>query len=336
MITHYVGIDISYKTATVAWQESSATKPRILDIPQTPVGYQHLIAHLQAVSPPEQIHVVMEATSTYWMELAYALVEAQFVVSVVNPIQPKYFAKMRGHRAKTDALDAVMLMEFVQVCQPAVWTPPPVICETLRQHLTYRDQLIAMQTQVRNQLHAFKRNPQAHPALLQRMNQRLQSLSAEIQQLKADIHALLVSDHAWAQAGDYLMSIPGISTISAAWLLVATHCFARCDTPQQAASFAGLAPHAKDSGDYQGHRFVGGIGHLHLRNVLYMASAPASRFNPILKPYYDKLVARGKPKKVARCAVARKLIHMAWACVTKQRFFDPDFAQHAQVPCACS
>jgi transposase len=329
MITQYVGIDIAHKTATVAWKTALQDKPTVLTIPQTPVGYHHLIAHLHTLGQPHQIHLVMEATSTYWMALAYRLVEAHFIVSVVNPIQPKYFAKMRGQRTKTDAIDAVMLMEFAQICQPAPWTPPPAIWETLRQYLTYRDQLIAFQTQVRNQLHAFQQNPQADPALLQRIKQRLQSLSDEIQQLKTHIHTLLISDHDWAQAADYLLSIPGISTISAAWLLVATQAFARCDTPQQAASFAGLAPHAKDSGDQRGYRSVGGSGHQHLRNVLYMASAAASRFNPLLKPFYDQLVARGKPKKVARCAVARKLIHIAWACVTKQCYFDPAHALSA-------
>lgn len=331
MITHYVGIDISLKTASVAWKVSAESKVKIMEIEQSTKGYEQVIRQLKGIAQAECIQIVMEATSTYWMELAYALFEAGFVVSVVNPVQPKYFAKMKQQRSKTDAIDAVMLMEFARFVQPEAWTPPPAVCEKLRQYLTYRDQLLDMQTQIRNQLHAFRRNPQADPKLIDSMIQRIADFSAEIQQLKQEIHDLLLSDPHWAQSADYLMSIPGISTLSAAWLLVATHCFERCDTPQQAASFAGLAPHAKDSGDQQGHRFIGGLGHKQLRNVLYMASAPASRFNPILKPYYDSLVARGKPKKVARCAVARKLIHMAWACVTKQRYFDPDFALQKQI-----
>lgn len=192
--------------------------------------------------------------------------------------------------------------------------------------------MIEIQTQVRNQYHALQHNPNAQAILLERMRQRLQALSDEIKDLKSDIHRLLLGSHDWTDAVGYLLSIPGISTISCAWLLVATHCFERCETPQDAASFAGLAPHPKQSGTSKNsYRAIGGTGHQALRNTLYMASAPASRFNPLLKPFYERLVARGKAKKVARCAVARKLIHIAWACVTKQRFFDPQFQQQRPV-----
>lgn len=327
MITHYVGIDIACKTATVAWQETIQKQPTVIEIEQTLLGYHHLISTLQQVTRPQQIHVVMEATSTYWMELAYELYQADFMVSVVNPSQPKHFARSQLRRAKTDNIDALMLMDFARIMQPDIWTPPPSICETLRQHLVYRQQLIDTQGQLRSQLHAFKRNPLASTALLDRITARLHNLSLEIKELTQLIHDLLHHDHDWAQSVAYLMSIPGISTISTAWLLVATHAFQRCETPEQAASFAGLAPHPKDSGASKGYRSIGGGGHKALRNTLYMASAASARFNPTLKTFYEQLLARGKPKKVARCAVARKLIHIAWACVTKQRYFDPNYGQ---------
>src|SRR5690606_29400006 len=309
MRIHYVGIDIALKTVTVAWQVPESPTVTVIEIPQNKIGYEDLLKKLKQLAHPEQIHLVMEATSTYWMDIAYVLYETGFQVSVVNPSQVKYFAKMRLQYAKTDAIDAVLLMQYAQLQQPAYWTPPPEICEQLRQYLTYRQQLIEMQTQVRNQLHALKQNPKANPEILLRMTQRLEALSFEIKQLAKDIDNLLHADHDWATAVECLMSIPGISTISTAWLLVATHCFERCDTPEQAVAFAGLAPHPQQSGSSKNsYRSIGGGGHQPLRNTLYMASAPASRFNPILKAYYDKLLARGKPKKVARCAVARKLI----------------------------
>lgn len=328
MITHYVGIDISFKTATIAWQCTPDAKPTVIEVQQTSKAYKQLIKQLKTLALPHHVHVVMEATG---MKIAYALFEARFIVSVVNPIQPKNFAKMRLQRAKTDAIDAVMLMDFAEFYQPDPWTPPPAICETLRHYLTYRTQLIDIRTTVKSQRHAFEQNPNTTAHLLASMNDHIDRLDAEIDLLTTEIDDLLSQDPEWAQASDYLKSIPGIGTLSTAWLLVATHCFARCETPQQAASFAGLAPHPKDSGDQYGHCSVGGTGHQALRNTLYMASASVSRFNPVLKPYYDQLVARGKPKKVVRCAVARKLIHIAWACVTKQRNFDPDFAKKKQI-----
>lgn len=329
MISHYVGVDISLKTAAIAWQETSDAPVTVIEISQTPKAYRQLITRLKTLALPRHIHIVMEATSTYWMELAQTLFDAGFKVSVVNPTQPKYFAKMQLQRAKTDTLDAVMLMEYAQAQSPVEWTPPPAICETLRQLLTFRSQLNDMKTIVKNQLHALKHNPNAIPQTLNSMTQHIQQLQTEIKQLTCQIETLLCSDHEWRTPVQHLLSIPGLGPISAAWLLVATHCFARCETPEHAASFAGLAPYPQNSGSSKrGYRSIGGTGHQQLRSTLYMASASASRFNPILRPYYDKLLARGKLKKVARCAVARKLIHIAWACVTKQRHFDPNFASH--------
>jgi transposase len=323
----YVGIDIAAASASVAWQGHPAeAAPTLMAIQQKPSDFQRLIQCLRKQAAPSQTLVVMEATSTYWLALAWCLHEAGFVVSVVNPAQPKHFARMQLRRAKTDTLDAQLLLQFAQLTHPEPWTPPPPICEQLQQRLAYRDDLLHIQTQQRNRLHALQHNPHAEASLIQRLQQHLAFLKADIAALSAEVDALLHSQHTWAEATQHLLSIPGIGPISAAWLLVATHCFARCDTPEQAAAFAGLAPHPRDSGSSRrGKRSVGGAGHAPLRRVLYMASAPASRFNPVLKPFYQRLLDKGKPKKVARCAVARKLIHIAWAVVVKHRDFDPDF-----------
>jgi len=328
---YYVGVNISLATATIAWQKADAQKPTVLQIPQTAQGYSRLVEALKELAAPADIHLVMEATSTYWMDLAYLLFDLGFKLSVINPSKAKYFARMQLQYTKTDASDAILLMHFAQSQKPQVWTPPPTISEKLRQYLTYRQQLIEMQAQLRSQTHAFARNPLAEKDLLERMKQRMQAFSDEIAQLTKSIHALLLSEHDWSEPARFLLSIPGIHTISTAWILVATHCFARCESPEEAAAFAGLVPHRQDSGSSkQGYRAVGATGHRALRNTLYMASAPASRFNPILKAYYENLLRRGKPKKVARIAVARKLLHIAWACVTKQRLFDPNFQVSVQ------
>lgn len=326
MYSLYIGIDIAAASATVAWQTTTDPAPTVLEIEQTPSAYQRLIQRFSALARPAQTLVVMEATSTYWLALAWSLYDAGFVVSVVNPSQPKHFARMQLRRAKTDALDAQLLLHFAQLTHPEPWIPPPPICEQLQQRLAYRDDLLHIQTQQRNRLHALQHNPHAEAALIQRLQQHLAFLKADLEALTDEIEALLHSHHAWAEATQHLLSIPGIGPISAAWLLVATHCFARCDNPEQAAAFAGLAPHPRDSGtSKRGQRTVGGTGHAPLRRVLYMASAPASRFNPVLQPFYQRLLDNGKPKKVARCAVARKLIHIAWAVVVKQRDFDPNW-----------
>jgi transposase len=118
----------------------------------------------------------------------------------------------------------------------------------------------------------------------------------------------------------------------AAWILVATPCFAHCQTPDQAATFAGLVPYRRESGSSRrGYRPVGRGGHAALRSALFMATLSAARVNPCVQPVYQRLLARGKPNTVARVACARKLIRIAWAVVVKARDFDPTFAHQPEL-----
>lgn len=326
MNTCYVGVDIAAASAAVAWQETHSGEVGRLSIEQTPAGYATLCQHLPGASAPQETLVVMEATGTYWLGLAWYLHQRGYQVSVLNPAQARHFARMQLQRTKTDAVDARLLMDFGRLMDPPLWTPPPVICEQLQQRLALREDLLEMRGQDRNRLHALQQNPHADPAVVARLKQHSAYLTAEIKALEAEIKALLQSEHAWANAAQHLLSIIGIGLITAAWILVTTHAFARCDSPEQAASFAGLAPHARESGSsLRGRRSVGHGGHAALRRNLYMAAGSAVRFNKPVKQFYDRLLDRGKPKMVARLAAARKLLHIAWAVVVKDCDFDPDY-----------
>jgi len=324
----YVGIDIAAKTAHVHWQEAEQGESGHQEVQQCQRDYARLAQRLQGIADPGASLVVMEATSNYWLEIALYLYEAGFRVSVINPIRGRHFAKLHLRRAKTDAIDAALLCQFGQTIHPDLWTPPPTIYHRLQQRLGLREDLLKTKTQYRNRLHAMRYQPYAEASLIVRLERQIALLQQEIEQLAAEIEALLNSDHEWREAALRLQTIPGIGLITTAWLLTATHCFARCDTPQQAAAYAGLAPHARDSGSsLHGKRQTGG-GHAQLRASLYLAAGSALQHNPCLKPFYQRLVQRGKIKQVARVAVARKLVHMAWAVVVKHRDFDPHYAQH--------
>jgi transposase len=331
MTTCYVGIDIAAYSAAVAWSETLSGAVGSLSIEQTPAGYATLCKQLPTTSTPQETLVVMEATGTYWLGLAWYLHERGYQVSVLNPAQARHFARMQLQRTKTDALDAHLLMDFGRLMNPPLWTPPPAICEQLQQRLALREDLLQMRCQDRNRRHALQQNPHADPAVLARLEQHIAYLKSEIQALEAEIKTLLAGQHAWQTAAQHLLSIIGIGLITAAWILVATHAFARCDSPEQAACFAGLAPHARDSGtSLRGRRSVGHGGHAALRRNLYMAAGSAVRFNKPVKHFYDRLLDRGKPKMVARLAAARKLLHIAWAVVVKDCDFDPDYTLSLQ------
>jgi transposase len=325
----FVGVDIAAKTATVSWVTSANDLSRAITIAQTQAGWQKLATQLRKqVSMPQECLIIMEVTGTYWMKMALFLYTAGFHLSVINPMQSRYFARLMAQKTKTDAVDAKLLAQLGMTLDVPLWVPPPDIFYELQQRLAYRDDLIAMRLQEKNRLHALKHQSTVVVSIQQRLDVHIQLLTEQIKQLDQEIESLLNSDHEWAESAHYLRSIPGVGSNTAAWILTTTLNFTVCTRPEEVVAFAGLAPHARHSGtSVQSKLAVGNGGHERLRRAVYLAALPASRFNPILAAFYRRLVERGKPKKVALCAVARKLLHIAWAVVTRKQYFDPNYGQ---------
>jgi transposase len=327
----YVGADIAADSIQVDWLDTTSQQSEQVTLKQHQPDYARLVKQLTRQVAAAHIQVVLEATGNYWLAFAEYLHQAGLVVSVLNPSQAKHFAQARLQRTKTDRVDAQMLREYGRVMQPAAWVPPPLICQRLQQYLNRRDDLIGMRNAERNRLHALKHHPQAQADILRPLQAHIRALTQQIKQLEQTIQRLLVSQHDWAEAVRRLRTIKGLGYLTIARILTSTHAFARCATPEEAASFAGLAPHVRQSGKWKGKSQVGGGGHAALRQALYMAALSAVRFNPRLRIFYTQLVQRGKLRKVALCAVARKLLHIAWAVVVKERDFDPHWGQQSQL-----
>lgn len=326
----FVGIDVSSRTFTFASMPSGETPSRSRTLDQTLSGFDELKRHLLALEPdPAAILVVMEATGTYWMHLALALSDAHIAVAVVNPAQAHDFAKALLKRSKTDAIDAQTLAELAARLQPQPWTPPPPRSNELHQRLVHRDALVDARTQFRNQLHALEHQP----SIIERVRTRLQDLIAtlteQIAEVEQEISAALEQDPAWAEAAAYLGSIKGLGRLTIAWLLTATCNFKLTATPEAAANYAGLVPQLRESGSsVRGRPSIGHSGHARLRRALYMATLSAIQHNPLIKAFYQRLIAKGKAKKVAVCAAARKLLRIAWAVATKKQSFDVAYVEH--------
>ena len=331
--TLYVGIDISAATASVALLPSTEITSHVFTIDQTEQGFKQLsLALWESGYTSDQTHIVMEATGTYWMRLASQLHQMGYKVSVVNPVQAHHFAQARLQRAKTDEVDAQTLAFLAQQMQPPPWNPAPEVYEALEQRLVERDNLLSIRQQLRNQLHALHYRPTVIPDVVARKQELLATIEAQIDTIEAEIEQLMVQEHAWATSAQLLQSIAGVGAITAAWLLVASHNFTDCQSPEQLAAYAGVVPYERESGTSIRRRGrIGHTGHARLRRALYMATLSATRYNPAIKTFYDRLRAKGKPMKVARCAAARKLIHIAWAVVTKQTPYDPQYQQNHQI-----
>jgi transposase len=301
----FVGIDIAATTAEISIQRPAAKASRSFTIDQTPEGFNCLVHKLQAAGKePAHVLVVMEATGAYWISLATRLVHEGFRVSVINPSQAHHFAKALLKRAKTDAIDAQTLAQLAMILQPEPWMPPPQIYYELQQRLAQRDDLLNLRQQVRNQLHALIQHPEVIEPVRLRMECLLSTFQLQIDEIK------------------------GVGWVTAAWTLVTTLNFTTCDSVESLTAYAGLAPMPRQSGSSVWHRpSIGHSGNGRLRTAYYMATLTAARFNPAIKAFYSRLIAAGKPEKVARCAAARKLLHIAWAVVKKDQPFDPNYAQ---------
>jgi transposase len=324
----FVGVDIAATSFTAAWILSGAAREPARTFSQSSDGFTAFQAALATTGvDAAQTLIVLEATGSYWMTLAVTLHQTGYAVSVVNPAHAHAFARSLPRRAKTDALDAQMLAQFATERQPPRWTPPEQVYHELRQRLLVRDGLLTMRQQARNQRHALLQWPVHIGGALDHLDAVIADLEQRIATLDAELTRVL-RDGAWAESATLLGSITGIGLVTTAWLLVATLNFAGCASAEAAAAYAGLVPLAHESGtSVRGRARIGHGGHARLRTALYMATLSAARCNPIIRAQYERLRAAGKPPKVARCAAARKLLHVAYAVVRTGQPFDPHYGK---------
>lgn len=320
----FVGVDIAATTFAAVWSSTTRSFPRAVSFEQTPEGFETFQQRLQATGiAPAQTLLVAEATGSYWVRWAVAMHQAGYAVAIVNPYQIHKYAESLPRRSKTDALDAQLLARFAAERQPQRWSPPPAIYHELRQRLIARDGLLSMRQQARNQRHALEQYPVLVSSVLTHLDEVIADLKQRIKTLDDEIATVLANGE-WADSAKVLQTISGVGLLTTAWVLTTTVNFTLCASPEQATAYAGLVPLARESGtSVKGRAALGHGGNRRLRTALYQASVVAVRHNPLLRAFYERLRAAGKPKKVARCAAARKLLHIAWAVVTKQEAFDP-------------
>jgi transposase len=318
----FVGIDIAATSVAMAWMQAEGPPSAAQSFVQTPEGMVMLHQALLAHGEPGGTLVVMEATGSYWVTLATTLHGWGYGVSVINPAQAHHFAKALLKRGKTDAIDAQTLAQLAATLKPAAWSPPAAVHAEVSQRLLHRDNLVDMRTQLRNQLHAVEQLPVVVASIQASIEHVLTTLDEQITALEKEIAVALKMDAEWARVAKRVQSIPGIGPLTTAWLLAVTNNFTLCSSPEALVSYVGLAPQPYQSGTSVARRpHVGHQGQKRLRTALYMAAVAAARWNPRTRPLYERLRAAGKPPKVALCAVARKLIHIAWAVAKKDQMF---------------
>ncbi len=332
----YVGVEVALRTLAIATATSARAIAPAISVSNDASGWQKLHQHLQHSAPhltPTASVVVLEATNTYWLELSLSLHQWGYQLHLLNPQQAHSFAQSLRQHAKTDALDAQMLARLA--CERSadlpLWTPPPAIYSHLQQRLSQRDQLVEQLQQGRNRLSALKHRPDLVASVVERDTRLIAWLATEIETLEAEIKQLLKQDSDWKAAAARLQSIKRIGPLTSAWLLVATLAFEADYSLAQLTSFAGLAPPAYHSiTSVVGQGWTGSDCDGRLRRALYMAALTATRYNPQIAAFYQRLLARGKAKKVVLIACAHKLLGMCRAVVVNKADYDPDYVVKQQ------
>jgi transposase len=286
----YVGIDVAKGSVEVCVRASNRRFT-----PRDPV---HLVQELAAVPAA---FVILEATGGYERPWVAALLDAGIAVAVVNPRRVRDFAKALGYLAKTDRIDASVIAEYGQTAQPRPLEQVPAKQAELQDLVNRRRQVVSMRTMEQNRLGtAGTRAARRSIELL------LKALERELKRLEEAIAALVESDDDWRDKTRLLQEVPGVGPVTGRTLVAEVPELGQLNR-QEIAALVGLAPYNRDSGKHSGKRFISG-GRAHVRSVLYMAGLSASRHNPVVRAFAERLKAAGKPPKVWITACARKLL----------------------------
>ena len=299
----YVGIDVSKAELVVAMRPSGERTTLSNDR----AGIKRLVARLSELKPRL---VVVEATGGLQRQVVAGL-----WMAAVNPSWVRNFAKGRGVRAKTDRKDAELLALFAERERPEVRPPADAETQALQELVMRREQLVEMSVAEKQRLH------RASGTMRKELRHHIAYLEGRIKELEQDIDKTVRRSDGWRRKSEIVRSVTGFGPHFSAMVLAKVPELGTLNR-KQIGALIGVAPMPDDSGSRHGRRAIAG-GRFEVRNKLYMCAMVAARSNPVLKQFYERLVARGKPKKLALAAVMRKLIVILNAMIKTNSLWRP-------------
>ncbi len=304
-----VGIDVSKDRLDVAILPTNEA----FCVPRDAAGLDELLARLKPLSPQA---IALEATGGYETVVVATLSAAGLPALIVDPARVRRFAQASGQRAKTDRIDAVVIARYTAVLKPQLRPLPDEATQRLADLVARRRQIIAMMTAERQ-----RRQRLREPGLLRSIARLLEALQRELSEIETEIRDDVQGNPVWRAKEELMTSVTGVGPVISRSLIGEMPELGTLDR-REIAALAGLAPWTRQSGKWKGRSFIGG-GRTSIRTALYMGAVSASRYNPVLKAFRDRLVAAGKPKMVALIAVARKLLTILNAILRDNKPWQP-------------
>lgn len=318
--TNYTGIDISKSFFDVAIPNGE--QYNYYKFNNDASGFESLLKVLCAGN-----QVLMEASGPYYLRLACYLNANGIKVSVINPLVIRRFCQMRMSRAKTDKKDARMIAEYGKAEKPALWQPPQQHVIALQQMEALVFNLNKEYTALSNQLGSFISSGMLDRQLESTISKELMHKQALIKQLMEKMQQITEAHYSAMLAG--LQSIPGMGKKTAMMLIVLSGGFNRFDDYRKLSSYIGLCPRIFESGtSVKGKSRICKMGMSRIRAMLYICSWSAKRCNKACRELYERLLAKGKAKKLALIAVANKLLKQAFAIATSQMEYNENYSKY--------
>jgi transposase len=305
----FVGIDVAKQHLDVC----ILPQKKRFQIPYGDEGFKQIIDQLRELQPTL---IVIEATGGYERRVAAELLQAGLVLAVVNPARVRQLAKAHGTLAKNDRIDAYNLALFAQIVRPAARVKTSQKQAELNDLVARRRQLVEMIVMEGNRLEKLPAD-----SVRQSIAQIMTLLQQQRQEIDNKIAEHLRSDHQWNGKVQLLSSVPGVGPVTASTLVAELPELGKMNR-RAVAALAGLAPFDHDSGAWHGRRFIRG-GRKSVRVALHMATLTATRCNPLIKSFYERLIANGKSFRCAMVACARKLLILLNSLVKENRSWTP-------------
>lgn len=313
-----LGIDIAKDKFDVVLLMGEASRHKVFA--NHPAGFVALLSWLRSRGAGN-LHACMEATGSYWEEVAMALHEAAYTVSVVNPAQVRAFAKSQLRRTKNDKVDAGVIAHFCRALSPQPWTPPAPELRQLRALTRRQEDLQHLLVEEKNRLSA----PGSSQQVKDSIQRTIAALEGEMNALQRQVKEHIEGHPLLKERCNLLTSIPGVGLDTAASLLGELSHIDTFQSARQLAAYFGLTPFQRQSGSsIRGRPRLSKAGRSRLRKLLFFPALAASRYNPLIRPFYHRLLAAGKPKMLALAASMRKLLHIVFGVLKHNTPFLPN------------
>jgi transposase len=314
-----LGIDVGkHEMHAVLLQHDRSTSKSVAN---SAAGFKQLRTWLRN-RKVERVHACLEATGGWSEDLALTLCEAGHVVSLVNPMRIKAFAKSEMLRTKTDRIDAALIARFCRMHEPDPWAPPAPEIRALQGLVRRYQSLVQMRTEEQNRLQA----PMIASVVKASIEATLAHLDREIERVEHEIQQLFDRYPPLRRQRELLTSIPGIGETTAARILGEMPNIAEFRSVKAVAAYAGLSPRHYESGSIRRPSRIAKTGNANLRTALYFPAISAMRYNPLLRRFAGRLRERRKSNMTIIAAVMRKLLTLAYGVLKSGRFFDPTYA----------